>query len=124
MAVFLLAAHHDDNSPFNRLDDHTQVWADLVALDKDMRASGVLIFSRGLTHPDAAATVRMSPSGTSRREDGPYESHEHWLSGMWLIEVADRDAALEWAHRAASAHRCDVEVRPFQGQVTSDGVSA
>jgi hypothetical protein len=45
--------------------------------------------------------------------DGPYlETKEH-LGGFWIINVADLDAALDWAKQATVACRAPIEVRPF-----------
>jgi hypothetical protein len=44
---------------------------------------------------------------------GPYlETSEH-VGGLWVLEAADLDEALEWGRKAAVACRAPVEVRPF-----------
>ncbi|WP_062293000.1 YciI family protein [Demequina phytophila] len=117
MPAFLIAAHHRGDNPFNLAVDKDPVWADLVALDTDLREAGALIFSRGLHGPDATVSMRIASDLTLAEAPGPLQDEEHWLSGMWLLECADMDEALAWGRRAARAHRCDVEVRPFQGPI-------
>lgn len=114
MPTYLIAAQHRPDSPFNLLDDHQQVWRDLAELDEQMRAAGVIVFSRGLEAPDAAVTFRAEPTGAVTRTAGPYAPST--LAGMWIIDCPAADAE-SWAERCAAAHRCDVELRPFQPSV-------
>ena len=80
-----------------------------------MRQAGVIIFSRGLQPADAAVTLRALPAGEIVASPGPFG--ESTLSGMWIIECPEADAEA-WAARCAAAHRCDVELRPFQPNVS------
>ena len=54
--------------------------------------------------------------------DGPFTEGKEHVGGFVVIKVADLDAALEWAGRAARAltvgeyRRSGGEVRPFQGE--------
>ncbi|HUV09702.1 MAG TPA: YciI family protein, partial [Acidimicrobiia bacterium] len=36
------------------------------------------------------------------------------LGGFWVIEAANREAALAWAREASAACEAPVELRPFQ----------
>lgn len=83
------------------------------ALNAEMKQAGVWLFAGGLQPPDAASVVRFR-DGQSMITDGPYiESKEH-IGGFWVIEAADRDAAQDWARRAARATTLPIELRPFQ----------
>src|SRR5690554_1524816 len=90
MPTYLIAAQHRPDSPFNLLDDHQQVWRDLAELDEQMRAAGVIVFSRGLEAPDAAVTFRAEPTGAVTRTAGPYAPST--LAGMWIIDCPAADA--------------------------------
>lgn len=111
MPTYLIAAQHRADSPFNLLTNHDEVWRDLDALDAAMREAGVYVFSHGLEAPDAAVTFRAQPGGEIVATPGPYG--QTTLAGMWIIECPQADAE-GWAERCAAAHRCDVELRPFQ----------
>jgi hypothetical protein len=115
MALYLVAAQHRADSPFNLLEDHTQVWRDLTDFDDELRAAGALVFSRGLEEPDAAVAFRAHADGSVARRTGPYAPTT--LAGMWIIDCPEQDAE-RWAQRCAAAHRCDVELRPFQPHVS------
>lgn len=83
---------------------------ELHRLNEDLRQGGSWVFSGGLHPPDSATVVRRDGSVT----DGPYlESKEH-IGGFWVINAPDRDAALDWARRAAGATTLPIEVRSFQ----------
>jgi len=116
MPLFLIAAQDRADSPFNKLADHQPVWQELTELDDELRAAGAFVFSRGLQPPDAAVTFRAEDSGEVVASAGPYAPTT--LGGMWIIDVADEATAREWARRCAAAHRCDVELRPFQPHVS------
>lgn len=45
-------------------------------------------------------------------QDGPFADSKEQLGGTFVIEVADLDAAIEWAKRAPSVGWGAVEVRP------------
>lgn len=121
MTLYLLAAQDRADSPFNRLADHHEVWRDLTELDDELRAAGAFVFSRGLQGPDAAVTFHVMDGGAPGwvsvdATAGPYGPST--LSGMWIIDVPTEDEAHAWAARCAAAHRCDVELRPFQPHVS------
>lgn len=45
--------------------------------------------------------------------DGPYiESKEH-IGGLWILDCASTEEALEWGRKAVIACRAPVEVREF-----------
>ena len=47
--------------------------------------------------------------------DGPYAETKEQIGGFWVIEAADRDAALGWAAKATAACELPVELRPAEG---------
>jgi len=95
--------------------DLEKIYADVEALNQEIREAGAWVFAGGL-HPPATATVLNGASGEVVTTDGPYlESKEH-IGGFWIINVEDLDAALAWARKATVACRGPVEVRPFQDE--------
>jgi hypothetical protein len=116
MPIFLVAAQDREDSPFNLMDDHQEVWRDLTVLDEELRAAGAYVFSRGLQAPDAALTFYAPVTGAVFEKPGP--AGPTTLAGMWIIDCPSEDEAREWARRCATAHRCDVELRPFQPLVS------
>lgn len=113
MAQYLLSVHYvEGQAP---PDDETmqQMFQDVDALNQKMQADGVWVFAGGLQEPHDATVVREH-DGEILTTDGPFPEAKEHLGGFWVIDVADRDAALDWARQATRACRGPVEVRPFQ----------
>ncbi len=81
------------------------------AYTKALTESGVMVGGAALQPEHTATTVRMH-EGRRDLHDGPYAETKEQLGGFYLIEVADLDAALEWAARNPAASTGAVEVRP------------
>jgi hypothetical protein len=114
MSQFLLSAHSVEGQAREPMtDEEMQRVSELVgALEREMKAAGAFVFAGRLQRPDTATVVRMS-GGKVLTTDGPFaESREH-LGGFYVIEAADRDAALAWASRVTEAVKAPIEVRPF-----------
>ena len=78
-----------------------------------MIASGVRVFTGGLSAARSAKSLRKQTDGEVLFTDGPYlETKEH-VGGFWILEAASLDEALAWGRKAAIACRAPVEVRPF-----------
>ncbi len=73
--------------------------------------AGVLL-SAEVLQPSDASTTLTSREGELRIQDGPFADTKDQLGGTFVIDVADLDAALEWARRAPSLQWGAVEVRP------------
>ena len=115
MKYYLLAMHQPgfDPPPPETLDP---IMRDLGALEEEMKAAHVWVFSGGLHGPEASTVVRFR-DGEVLTTDGPYAEGKEHLGGFVIIKVPDLDAALGWARRQAAAVRLlPVEVRPFQGE--------
>lgn len=82
----------------------------------ELHDAGVLVAGEVLYPVAAAVTVR----GGEVVETAPDDSAEH-LSGVFVIDVPDRDAAIAWARRCPAAQWGTMTVR--QGAVSLvDGV--
>ncbi len=110
MAQYLLAVRYAGRKfppeEFQRL------CADVPALDATMKDAGAFVFHGGLLPPESATVVRQS-GDDFLITDGPYAEAKEHLGGLWIIDVAGLDAALEWTRLATAACRLPVEVTPF-----------
>lgn len=77
------------------------------------QSSGELVVTQALADPSQSAVVRVR-NGVPVISDGPYLEAKEFLGGYYLVDVADRERALELAGRIpdASIDRLGVEVRP------------
>lgn len=89
------------------------VMAAVEALDAELRAAGVWLFTGGL-HDASTATVLRAQGDEVLVTDGPYLEGKEHLGGLTVIDVPDLDAALAWGRRMAQASTLPVEVRPFR----------
>jgi hypothetical protein len=88
------------------------IMRELDALNGEMRAAGVWVFTGGL-HPPSTATVVRPQGDDVLLTDGPFAEAKEHVGGIWILDAPDLDVALHWARRAALALTIPVEVRPF-----------
>jgi hypothetical protein len=84
------------------------------AFGRELRESGSWVFNEAL-HDASASTVVRAKDGQALLTDGPYVEAKEHIGGIVIVDVADLDAALVWARRAAEATTLPIEVRPFRG---------
>lgn len=77
----------------------------------ELRRTGHLVEAEALQPPRASTCVRMQ-GGKPMVTDGPFTEAKEMVAGFYLLEVRDRDEALEIAARIPSATHATVEVRP------------
>ena len=92
--------------------DDPAYWAAWSGYITALAESGVMTGASGLMPPHTATTLRMR-DGDVVVEDGPFADSKEQLGGYFVVDVADLDAALDWARRCPSASSASVEVRPL-----------
>jgi hypothetical protein len=115
MTQYMLSVHMVEGEPMPAEDEIVQMYADVEAVNEQIRKAGAWVFGGGL-HPADTATVVSAKDGDVTTTDGPFAETKEQLGGFWIIEAADLDAALAWAAKATVACRGPVEVRPFQDE--------
>lgn len=70
----------------------------MLALIAEMRAKGVLLDTGG-RHPGMAEFTVARKNGSSSLTDGPFTESKELIGGFALMEVKDRDEAIEWTKR-------------------------
>jgi hypothetical protein len=112
MPQYVLSVWHDQ--PYDDVDfnspDVQRVFAQVSEFNAALEGAGVWVFGAGL-RPASSATVVRAAGGDVVMTDGPYAETKEQMGGFWVIEAADRDAALDWAGKAAAACERPVEVR-------------
>ncbi|GAA1645316.1 YciI family protein [Georgenia ruanii] len=71
------------------------------AMDRYNRAlsdAGALLVAEGLLPSTTGARVTHDASG-AHVSDGPFTESKELLAGFWMIQVASREEAVEWARR-------------------------
>ena len=88
----------------------TQSMADTEAFNQKLQEKGYLVTADGLEAPSTATIV----DGMGERPlftDGPFAEAKEYMAGFWVIDVPNRDVALELAAEASKACIGKVEVR-------------
>jgi hypothetical protein len=80
------------------------------AVVEEAKAAGVWVFGGGID--EGVRPVMVDGDGTVT--EGTYPQTRELEGGYTILEVPDREAALEWARKIAVACRCAQEVRLFQ----------
>jgi hypothetical protein len=104
---YLLSVIHDETDLATR-----DEMAAIDAFNDRLVAEGHWVFAGGLGFPTTATTVD-NRDGAAMLTDGPFLESKEYLAGLWIIEAADLDVALELATEGSKACNRKVEVRPF-----------
>jgi hypothetical protein len=114
MKLYMLSVYQPDGPPPppEVLDP---IMRKVHALQDELKAAGVWVFSGGLHEASTATVVRMK-DGDVVTTDGPYIEGKEHIGGFTVIKVPDLDVALEWARKSARAITLPIEVRPFMDE--------
>jgi hypothetical protein len=85
---------------------------DVRAVEAEMKAQGVWVFSGGLTD-SSSATVVHERDGEVVMMDGPFIEAREQIGGVTILKSPDLDGALAWARRLTQAIGVPIEVRAF-----------
>ncbi|MCC2318482.1 YciI family protein [Cellulomonas chengniuliangii] len=79
--------------------DFTEMLDVMGRFNDEMISAGVLVAAEGLE--DAAESVVVDYSSTPPLvTDGPYGEVKELFNGFWILDVASKEEAVEWASRA------------------------
>lgn len=78
---------------------------------KALEQAGVLL-SIAVLQPTFATTTVTRREGDLRVQDGPFAATKEALAGVFMIDVEDLDAAVDWAGKCPGAQWGTIEVRP------------
>ncbi|MEU4388464.1 YciI family protein [Promicromonospora sp. NPDC023805] len=82
--------------------DFEKIMNDMGKFNEDMVQAGVLVAGEGLADETDSVVVDYS-SETPVVTDGPYGETKELFNGFWIVDVASREEAVEWAKRAPLA---------------------
>nr|WP_296773959.1 YciI family protein [Rhodococcus sp. (in: high G+C Gram-positive bacteria)] len=80
------------------------------AYGRALEAAGVLVAAEVLASGTSTKTVTVR-SGDLQIQDGPFADTKEAVAGIFVVDVADLDAALMWAERCPGTQYGVVEVR-------------
>jgi hypothetical protein len=92
-------------------DARNQMHSAYGAYTAALRDSGTYVAGEALQPTTTATTIRGGGSA-AKVIDGPFAETKEQLGGFYMINVANLDAAIEWARRCPGTEHGTVEVRP------------
>lgn len=87
--------------------------------DDTLRENGHFIVAEALESVQTATTVRLR-NGRLSATDGPFAETKEQLTGFFLIEASDLNAAIQLAAKIPSIRLGCVEVRPVRNLQIAD----
>lgn len=91
-----------------------QLIAEMGAYNEQMIKAGVLLAGEGLAAAEEGFVVDFA-ADPPLVTDGPYGETTELFGGFWIIEVANKEEAAEWARRAPLGAGTKLEVRRVNG---------
>ncbi|MBY4730963.1 YciI family protein [Cupriavidus pauculus] len=76
---------------------------------REAKAAGVYVFGGGINAD--VPPLMVASDGTVSSET--YAATQHFDGGFCVLELASREAAIQWAAKIANACRCAQELREF-----------
>jgi hypothetical protein len=85
----------------------------MMAYNRALKDAGVLLALDGL-HPASTGARVTYAGGKAKVTDGPFSEAKEVLGGYWVIDVASKADAVEWARKIPGGDKDIVEVRQIQ----------
>ena len=111
--MILMIPHGYESAAPGTVPDDVERVSSMMAFNESLQKAGVLIGCEGLHPPSMGARVSF-PGGKPKVVDGPFAEVKEVLGGYWLIDVASRAEAIEWASRCPGSENEVIEIRQVQ----------
>ncbi len=85
----------------------------MMKYNEALQKAGVLLALDGLHPPSMGFRVHYQ-GGKAEVVDGPFAEVKEVVGGYWMIDVASREEAVEWAKKAPMGDNEIIEVRQVQ----------
>jgi hypothetical protein len=114
MSKYLLIMRGTDESNAAMMANIEEMMTSTRQFIEDTMKAGVLLAAEGLD--DAAKGVVVDFSGEAPViTDGPYGETKELFGGFFMVDVASKEEAVEWAKRVPAARGSKIEVRRVPG---------
>jgi hypothetical protein len=94
---FMMIVKADDRSEAGQMPTEQEL-ADMMQYNEELGRAGVLVAGEGL-HPSSNGARITFRGGEATVTDGPFTETRELIAGFWIIEVASRTEAVQWATR-------------------------
>ncbi|MCT8991155.1 YciI family protein [Chelativorans sp. SCAU2101] len=119
--MLMIPAGYEKAPPGTMPEDIEAVSA-MMKYNEALQKAGVLVAAEGLHPPSMGARVSFA-SGEPVVTDGPFAEVKEVVGGFWIIDVASREEAIEWAKKCPGGPNETIEIRKimemdeFSGEV-------
>jgi hypothetical protein len=111
MAKYMLIMRATDESFKNFVNiDFNEILESMGKFNDELIRAGVLLAAEGLDDPNESVVVDFSGE-TPVVTDGPYGETKELFSGFYILDVASKQEAVEWAKRAPLTAGSKTEIR-------------
>lgn len=111
---YMLIMRGTDESNAAMMADIDEMMATTRQFIEDLFKAGVYVAAEGLDDPRQGVVVDFSGEAPVVT-DGPYGETKELFGGFFLLDVASREEAVEWAKRVPAARGSKIEVRRVPG---------
>jgi hypothetical protein len=106
---FMMFMHPGIDDEADWMPDAEKV-AEMSSFNEELTQSGKLLALDGL-HPTSEGARVSFAGGGSSVTDGPFAETKDVVGGYWLIDVADKQEAIDWATRCPAGDGAAIEIR-------------
>lgn len=111
MAKYMLIMRATDESLAKMMETPFEEMLETVGrFNEELIRAGVLVAAEGLDDPAQGVVVDFSGE-TPVVTDGPYGETKELFGGFYLIDVASKEEAVEWARRLSASAGAQCEIR-------------
>ncbi|MFJ6837956.1 YciI family protein [Streptomyces sp. NPDC091209] len=115
MAKYMLIMRGTNESLAKMMETPFEEMLEMVGrFNEEMIRAGVLVAAEGLDDPSQGVVVDFSAEAPVVT-DGPYGETKELFGGFYLLDVASKEEAVEWAKRIPAFPGSKVEVRRVPG---------
>ena len=111
MAKYMLILRGTDEAMKKMMETPFDVMLETMGrFNEELIRAGVLVAAEGLDDPSQSVVVDFTGE-TPVVTDGPYGETKELFGGFYLLEVASKEEAVEWAKRLPAGEGTKVEIR-------------
>ncbi|MDD7918631.1 YciI family protein [Actinomycetospora callitridis] len=99
-----------------------EVFEAMGRFNHDLVEAGVLLAAEGLAPSSEGFLVTHDGEGPSVT-DGPFTEAKEVVAGFWMLEVASREEAVQWARRCPIGPGVTLQVRRIPEMAELEGVA-
>jgi hypothetical protein len=114
MPQYMLIMRGTDESNAAMMADVDEMMATTRQFIEDLVKAGVYVAAEGLDDPGLGVVVHFGGEAPVVT-DGPYGETKELFGGFFLVDVASKQEAVEWAKRVPAAPGSTIEIRRVPG---------